>query len=160
MRKANRFPLMSAKVEARIQAEVLNTAPEAVTDENLTDAIQEDAGHLLALEKPNPVLYVMKHCDVIIEREAVNQQTPKPETEGFMSDAFNPQVRMWSKQKSSKWYRQCGCGSSVWWNYSEDESVCAKCCSPIDTILRAKVANALRQEAAGVTAEQRRRQAS
>jgi len=160
MRAANRFPLMSAKVEARIQAEVLKTTPEAVTDESLTDAIQEDAGHLLALEKPNPVLYVMKLCDVIIEREAVNQQTPKPETEGFMSDAFNPQVRMWSKQKSSKRYRQCGCGSSVWWNYSEDESVCAKCCSPIDTILRVKVADALRQEAAGVTAEQRMRQAS
>jgi hypothetical protein len=78
MRAANRFPLMSTKVEQRIQAEVLN-AHETVTDELLTEAIEKDSDQLLFLDKTNPILFIMKLCDRIIERQAISQVTEPPQ---------------------------------------------------------------------------------
>ena len=153
MRAPDRFPMMNAEVERRIQKEVLDDTPAFVTDRLLTNAI---AGFgWLFIKADNPVLCVQKLCDDIIEEEY--EALKRSERENAKATAA-AKVFLYSKNPESRHYWECtnqGCGSSVRWNHSRDLRVCGPCCTPLDTRLREKVASAIAAEDSGETAESR-----
>jgi len=119
----------------------------------LTNAIAGDGW--LSIEVSNPVLYVQKLCDDIIEGEYEAVKGSERENAKAIAAA---KVHLYSKDPESRYYWECpneDYGSSVGWDHSRDLRVCGPCCTPLDTRLREKVASAIAAEDSGETAESR-----
>lgn len=131
-----------------------------MTDERLSTAIIGEPGATLIdrREAANPVLFVQKLCDRIIEREHQAVKRLREEIAAPLPGKWQPTVRLWNKDPKSGWHWQCSnesCGSAVGWDWGPEWRVCGRCVEPIDTRLRLKVCQAVAAEAAGETAESR-----